>query len=508
VTKLDSIEDAASIDIFCFDKTGTLTQNRLTVIESVATGNVESKDVITWAASASKSESMDAIDLAILEFSVTSHADLHDFNQKTYTPFDPANKRTEATVESAGKTFLVIKGAAQTVLSLCVNIDDSEMDFLNKTISRFSQKGYRTIAVARTEKEKPADMRIVGLLALADPIREDSAEMIDQMKRLGIKPILLTGDSIAIAQEISTQAGIGPKIARIADLDKLDVKDQLSFIRNNDGFAEVYPEDKYRIVKLLQNNGHLVGMTGDGVNDSPALKQAELGVAVSGATDVARASASIVLTQPGLGEVVDAIKISRQTYQRMLTWVINKIVKVFEIVILFTVGFFLFHNMVITLLGMSLLVFANDFVTISIATDHVKSTDSPNQWNIKNITFSAAFIGLFFALEDLFIIYAGTTWFHLGLDGIQTLVLLSLVFNSQFRILIVRERKHFWSSFPNKNMLLVNISTVIGFTLLGVFGFIIPAVPFLQIVILIGIALVSLLGIDFLKYFIFHKLIK
>lgn len=184
-------------------------------------------------------------------------------------------------------------------------------------------------------------------------------------------------------------------------------------------------------------------MTGDGVNDSPALKQADLGTAVSEATDVARASASIVLTQPGLSEIIDAVKISRKTYQRMLTWVINKITKAVEVVVLFSVGFFWLNNTVISLLGIALLVFANDFVTMTIATDNVKSTDSPNKWDLKNIALSSSVLSIFFALEDLFIIFIGLKYFQLEFDKIQTLVLLSLVFNTQFRILIVRERKHF-----------------------------------------------------------------
>jgi len=184
----------------------------------------------------------------------------------------------------------------------------------------------------------------------------------------------------------------------------------------------------------------------DGVNDSPALKQAELGTAVCEATDVAKASASIILTQLGLGEIINAVTVSRKTYQRMLTWVINKITKVVEVVLLFTVGFFWLQNTLVSLLGMSLLVFANDFVTMSIATDRVQSTASPNKWNLKDITVSSLLLGLLFALEDLFVIWVGFHTFHLPFEQSQTVVLLALVFNTQFRMLIVRERKHFWSS--------------------------------------------------------------
>ena len=345
----------------------------------------------------------------------------------------------------------------------------------------------------------------LGLLAIADPPRADSKSMISEIKNLGIRPIMLTGDSIAIAKKISDEVGIGNRIRRVSELNNLTQDEQVKLIENSDGFAEVYPEDKYKIVKLLQESGHMVGMTGDGVNDSPALKQAELGTAVSGATDVANASASIVLTKPGLSEIIDAIKISRQTYQRMLTWVINKIIKVVEVVVLFTVGFFWLHDLVVSLLGMSLLVFANDFVTMSIATDNVKSTDDPNKWNMKNIISSALILGTAFALEDMFVIFIGLKFFHANMDEIRTMVLLSLVFNTQFRILTVRERKHFWSSAPNKNMLLINIATIIGFAVLGIFGLVIPKLGAVQVFAVLSIALVFMLSIDIFKYDLFKK---
>ena len=236
------------------------------------------------------------------------------------------------------------------------------------------------------------------------------------------------------------------------------------------------------------------------------MKQAELGTAVSDAADVAKASASIVLTKPGLGEIIDAIKISRQTYQRVLTWVINKITKVVEIVILLTIGFFWLHDMVISLLGMSLLVFANDFATMSIATDHVKSTDSPNKWNVKNITAASAILGLLFAFEDLLVVFIGIKFFKLGLNELRTLVLMSLVFNSQFRMMLVRERRHFWSSIPGRNLLVVTTTTLLAFGLIGILGLIIPGLPVNQVLIVFGIAAVFMLCLDFIKYFVFRKL--
>jgi H+-transporting ATPase len=315
---------------------------------------------------------------------------------------------------------------------------------------------------------------------------------------------MITGDSAPIAREIAEQVGIGGRILRASELKDRSREEQLWLIRENDGFAEVFPEDKYQIVKLLQESGHMVGMTGDGVNDSPALKQAELGTAVCEATDVAKSSASIILTQSGLGEIIDAVTVSRKTYQRMLTWVINKITKVVEVVMLFTVGFFWLQNTLVSLLGMSLLVFANDFVTMSIATDRVKSTASPNKWRLRNITISSFFLGLLFALEDLFVIWVGIHMFHLSFEQLQTMVLLTLIFNTQFRMLIVRERKHFWSSRPSVYLMAINIVTIIAFALLGVFGLIIPAVSTTVALSTLGIVMACVLVIDFMKYYLFR----
>lgn len=505
VTRLDSIEDAASIDIFCFDKTGTITQNKLDLVDIAAFGKYSREDVVRMAALTSREEGMDAIDTSIITYARAAKTDFTGFEQLSYTPFNPSVKKTESVVKADGKSFKVIKGAAQTILGMSGETGTLILDEADKAEEKFSKKGFRTIAVAVSGGENTDRFSLAGLIAIADPPRPDSESMIKEIKRLGIKSIMLTGDSIPIAREVASQVGIGGNIKRAAELKGLSHEEQLKLINVSDGFAEVYPEDKYEIVKLLQDSGHAVGMTGDGVNDSPALKQAELGTAVSDATDVAKASASIVLTHPGLNDIISAVRTSRKTYQRMLTWVINKITKVVEVAILFSAGFFWLHDMVISLLGISLLVFANDFATMSIATDNVKSTDSPNKWDVKNITSASLVLGLFFAIEDLVIIFIGLKYFQLGFDKLQTLVLVSLVFNTQFRILLVRERKHFWSSAPSRELLAVNILTIAGFAFLGISGIFVTALLLSQVAAILGIALLSAIGIDFIKYFLFRR---
>jgi H+-transporting ATPase len=351
----------------------------------------------------------------------------------------------------------------------------------------------------------PKDLRFLGIISLADPVRPDSKEMIEGAKELGIRPIMLTGDNIAIAEEIARQVSIGGKIVKAEELKKLSDQQQGRFVEKCGGFAQIYPEDKHLIVKLLQSNGHVVGMTGDGVNDAPALKQAEMGIAVSTATDVAKSSASVVLTEQGVGVIIDAVRLSRQTYQRMLSWVINKVTKTIQVIGLLTIGFFWTHEVLLSLLGMTLLVFANDFATISLSTDNVKHAISPNVWNIRRITSASLIIGLFLVLEGVVGAYMGVAYFHLNLPQLQTLVLVLLVFTSQLRVLIVRERTHFWSSMPGRDMLISSVATTVAFVALGTFGLIIPAIPFYQVLTMLGFALVFTALLDLPKYMAFRK---
>ncbi len=505
VTRLDSIEDAASIDILCLDKTGTITQNKLSVSESIPLSGYMEEDVVTTAALASQQEGMDIIDLAVIGYAESMRVDLKSYKCISYTPFNPSIKRTEAIIEIEGKRFRAVKGAVQVIISMCRGIQKEDMEKANGIIEEFSRKGYRTIAVARSAGSDLNNLELAGLLSLADPLRPDSKSMIEQARKLGIKPIMLTGDSMAIAKEIALQAGIGGNIVRMADIEGLSENRQMEVVEEGDGFAEIYPEEKYKIVTLLQSRGHMVGMTGDGVNDAPALKQSEMGIAVSNATDVAKASASVVLTEPGISVIINAITISRQTYQRMLTWVINKVTKVIEFVGLLTLSFFWLHGIVLSLLGMSLLVFANDFVTMSLATDNVKHTPNPNMWNVKNITLASLVPGMLLVIEGMLVILIGKDYFNLEWEKLRTLVMLNLIFNSQFRVLIVRERRHFWSSMPGRELLILSASTIIGFALLGVYGIFVPSLTSYQVLSVLVFSAVVTLGIDFPKFYIFRR---
>jgi H+-transporting ATPase len=505
VTRLDSIEDSASIDVLCFDKTGTITQNKLSVINCAAFSGYKQEDVAVLAALASREQGMDLIDLAVIEYVKSIKTGSAGYKQIEYAPFDPSKKSTEAIIENDGKRFKVLKGAAQTIITMCLNTMKESPDNINKTIDEFSKKGYRTIAVARSQEDDMNKLKFVGLLALSDPPRPDSKNMIDEARKLGIKPMMLTGDNISIAREISVQTGIGGNIMRFSDIKDLNESVRFKVINEIDGFAEIYPEDKYQIVKLLQSAGHTVGMTGDGVNDAPALKQAEMGIAVSSATDVAKSSASVVLTGPGLQVIIDAVKTSRKIYQRMLTWILNKVTKVIEITGLLAIGFFWLHHMVLSLMGISLLVFANDFVTMSLAGDNVISTVNPDKWDIKKITLVSLIPGMLLVIEDLIVIMACRNYFHLDWEKMRTLIMLNLVFNSQFRVLIIRERRHFWSSMPGKGLIVSSLAAIGMFIFICVYGFIVPAIALNQILAVLILSAVFVFLVDFPKYYLYKK---
>ena len=506
VTRLDSIEDAASMDELCLDKTGTLTMNHLEVADVTAMPGYDRGEVVALGALTAKPESKDAIDAAVRDYAGRAGGEHGTLRQISVTPFEPATKRSEAIVEDGDGRFRVVKGAPQVVLSLCLAARDEERSAVEQIVEQSSRRGWRTLAVARSRGADLDHLELAGIVALADPARPDAGRMIAEAKSLGVRPLMVTGDNIAIAREMTRQLGLGDQVIRSRDLDGMSDGEQAKRLAESAGLAEVYPQDKFRIVKLLQGQGRMVGMTGDGVNDAPALKQAEIGIAVMGATDVAKASASIVLTEPGIRIIVDALKTSRRIYQRMLTWVLNKVTKTIQLVGVLAVGFFWLHELVVSLLGMALLVLANDFVTMSLATDNVKYAPSPASWNVKNLTLASAGIGVFFVIEGLLAILLGRNLFHLAGGPLRTFVLLMLVFTSQFRVYLVRERRHFWDSRPGRGLLLASAATIVAFSLLAVFGVIIDRIALSQVLVVAAYSLAFTAVVELPKYFIFRRL--
>ncbi len=509
VTKLDSLESAASVEVVCLDKTGTITMNELEVSDAIPIGKGKfgkQSDVLAFAALASSEGSKDAIDSAIIRYAKAKGASLPGCAQVSYKPFEPATKRAEAVVKNKGKKFVVMKGAPQTILSLCKAATKQQKDALNKAVDSLSKKGCRALAVAYSDFGKFNKLTLAGVIGLGDPLRPDSAATIAALREAGIKPIMITGDNIAVATEIAMQAGIGSKIIRITDIKKLPEKKQADAVLACDGIAEIYPEDKYWVVKLLQSKGKTVGMTGDGVNDAPALKQAELGIAVSNATDVAKAAASMVLTDPGTRDILEAVRVSREAFQRMLTWTLNKLSRSIQFMLILTVGFFWFQDVVISINGLVFLMIINDFLTMTLAVDNSRATKAPNKWDLGSITRASVFVGAVLFLIELAVLMIGVQVFGLDLASIQTLMLLSFVYTGQMGIYIMRERGRFWQSWPHRYVAISLWLAMLAATALGIFGLGMPSLPASQIGITFALCAVAILLTDFPKHWVYQKL--
>ncbi|BAI61346.1 putative plasma-membrane proton-efflux P-type ATPase [Methanocella paludicola SANAE] len=480
VTRLSASQDAAMMDILCADKTGTITMNKLSVAEMEGVGGYSADDVAFYGTLASQEANQDPIDLAFISEARRKGLNFNGYVQKKFTPFDPSTRRTEAVIEKDGKEFTVIKGAVLTIAALC-GVDPGEMAGLEKKIGSLAKKGYRAIVVAKGGEKQCFEL--IGMAALYDPPRPDSAKLIEELRGLSISTKMLTGDALPIAREIANEVKLGGKVTGMEDLKKMESIDPdkaEEIIEGSDGFAGVYPEDKYLIVKALQSKKHVVGMTGDGVNDAPALKQAEVGIAVSSATDVAKGAASVVLTKEGLPEIVSLVRTGRSIHQRIVTWILNKIVKTFEIVLFVVLAYLVTGVYVVGAFEIVLLLFLIDFVTISIATDNARPSLKPETWDMRALVKVAILLGVFMVMESFGMLYIAMNYFRLtDATGLRTLTFCMLIFGGMFTIFVVRERSYFWRSMPSKTLLLAiggNMLVTSAIAIAGIPGLIpIPA---------------------------------
>ena len=471
VTRLSASEDAALMDVLCADKTGTITENKLSIADILEMNNYTKDDALIFGALASQRANEDPIDLAFFTALDDKKIKLDEYEQKKFIPFDPSTRKTEAIVEKKGETFRVIKGAVSAVMQACGTKEDEKVTIEQK-VDILANKGYRVMAVA-IGKEAAA-MDIVGLVGLYDKPRKDSAKLIAKLRSLGISVKMLTGDSLPIAKQIAQEVGLGDKVSRMTDVESTRSQDGVvaaEIVDKSDGFAEIYPEGKYRIVKGLQAEKHVVGMTGDGINDAAALKQAEVGIAVSNATDVAKGSASVVLTEEGLSNVVNLVLTGRMIYQRILTWIFNKIVKTFQVVLFVIVAFLLTGLFVVGAFQVVLLLFLVDFVTISISTDNVRPSEKPETWNITPLVKGATILGVASVVESLGLLYLGLN--YLGLSNSAVLNTFSfdmLLFGGLFTIFVVRERGNFWKSKPSRPLLIAIIADILISSIISITG--------------------------------------
>lgn len=462
VTRLVSIEELASMDVLCSDKTGTLTKNSLTIGVITPYDKYTSDDVVLYAALASRPDDMDAIDRAIYK-ELGNEIDV-EFKLVDFVPFDPVIKRTQATIERKGARFRVMKGEPNTVLSFCKSVPGDET---SKRIMDFAAKGYRVIAVAEDDGN---GWNFVGLIPLYDPLREDSKETISKAEAMGIDVKMVTGDNEAIAEEIGKELGLKPKVMIAKELEA-DIKSgNWKSVDEVGIFARVYPEDKYLIVEGMEREGHTVGMTGDGVNDAPALKEAQVGIAVEGATDAARAAADIVFTDAGLSTIINAVQEGRRIFQRMQSYVLYRVIETLRILVFVTAAIIIWHFYPISAFLLIILALLNDIPIIAVSTDNVLYNENPEKWNMKYIGGLSALLGNVGAGETLLLIYIGLSVFHLPLPAILSLVFLKLIVSGHLTMLVTRSKKAFWKVRPSKQLFVALVSTMIAGYAMTAFG--------------------------------------
>jgi len=480
VSRLQSIEEMAGIDILCSDKTGTLTQNKLTLGEPVLFEAQEEAQLIRMAALASREENQDAIDLAVLQQAGGAKA-LEGYRQVKFTPFDPVSKRTEGLVETGeGEQFRVTKGAPQVVLEMSTADADARRR-AEQAVDDMASRGYRTLGVARADES--GQWHFLGILSLYDPPREDSLQTIADARAHGIDVKIVTGDHIAIGSETSGQLGLGRNLLPadalkpVAEGSKPD-PETIRALENADGFAQVFPEHKYDIVRILQAGGHIVGMTGDGVNDAPALKQADVGIAVSGATDAARAAASLVLTGEGLSVIIHAVEEARRIFERMMSYTIYRIAMTFDIMIFVVLAMLTYEVYPLTAIMIILLALLDDIPIMTIAYDNTWLDPNPVRWRMGRVLSISSILGALAVVETFGMMWFAKAHMALGLGELQTVMFLQLVAGGHLMLFVTRSKRGFWQKpLPSWQLFTAIVATQAVAVLLAGFGWLMPAIP-------------------------------
>ena len=447
-----------------------MTQNKLTLGDAFSVNNIPAEQIVLSAALASRADNNDTIDLAVLGGLKNKDA-LKDYQMVHFLPFDPVHKRTEATVKGKdGKTFKVTKGAPQVVLALSANAG-SVKAAAEKAVNDFAARGFRSLGVARAEGDGP--WQLLGVLPMFDPPREDAKATIATALTMGVKIKMVTGDQLAIAKETAKTLGMGTNILdakTLGDSKKQESAAVIESIEKADGFAEVFPEHKFHIVDVLQKRDHIVGMTGDGVNDAPALKKADCGIAVSSATDAARAAAAIVLLTPGLSVIIDAIKESRRIFQRMNSYAIYRIAETLRVLFFMTLAILIFNFYPLTAVMIVMLALLNDGAILSIAYDNVHYKDKPESWNMRMVLGISTVLGVIGVVSAFGLFYLGERVFRLDRAHIQTLMYLKLSVAGHLTIFLTRTRGPFWSIRPAKILWGAVLGTQVVATLIAVYG--------------------------------------
>ncbi len=564
VSRLASIEELAGIDILCSDKTGTLTKNQMTVADPVTYTGFDVKDLMIYAALSSKEENKDPIEIPIFDYLKKNnlYEDLKNYKVEKFTPFDPVNKRTQAVAIKNNEKFIITKGAPQVILKLSSKSVDNNL--VSKSVNDFAGKGYRTLGTA-IKKGEDTEFKFVGIIPLYDPPRDDAKETIAEANKLGLNVKMVTGDNVAIAKQISDQLGLNSNILEAdelknnnsaefikmteilaktihqklnPDLPELKVKEfaqevskeiestfqtenigkdrnkkheseMLKLIEESGGFAQVFPEDKYSIVEQLQKGGHIVGMTGDGVNDAPALKKADAGIAVAGATDAARAAADLVLMAPGISVIIDAIKQARVIFERMNSYAIYRIAETIRVILFMTLAILIFNFYPVTAIMIIMLALLNDIPIITIAYDNTKIDPFPVKWNNTELFGLSTLLGVAGVISSFLIFFLLETYSNLSQPLIQAAIFTKLIIAGHATVFNTRTNDWFFKKpYPSKPLLLASLSTAILGLLVGVYGIFVPAIGWKWGLIVTGYALAWFLFNDVIKVFFYKNFIK
>ena len=462
-TRLSAVDEAASIDVLCADKTGTLTRNELSVTSVRPLPGFDAPHVLGLASLASSEGGQDPVDAAIRL--AASHQPASGLPKLTaFVPFDPVKKTSEATATNPnGGSERIIKGAFTAVVALA-----APSPAANAIVEELEKQGFRVLAVS---SGTAASSQIIGLIALSDPPRADSISLISELDSLGVRTVMVTGDAPATAAIVAHAVGLKGAVCPAGKLPDNIKPEDFSV------FAGVLPEGKYDLVKVFQKNGHTVGLCGDGANDAPALRQAQIGIAVSTATDVAKSAAGVVLTEAGLGGVVAAVKEGRVTFQRILTYTLNSVQKKIFQVLLLAVGLVMTGHAVLTPMLMVIVMITGDFLAMSLTTDRVRPSKTPNSWQIGRITCAGVLLGICFLAFSTAILAVGIYRLHLGIEALQTLSVVGIVFGSQVTTYVIRGRQHLWGLRPSILLVLSSIADILIISSLAAFGIAMAPLP-------------------------------
>jgi H+-transporting ATPase len=492
-TRLSAVDEAASIDVLCADKTGTLTRNQLSVTKVQPMPGFDEAHVLTMAALASSDGGQDPVDAAIRS-AAAEKVSPNPPKLSQFKPFDPATKMSEATATDSNLgTLRIVKGAFTVVVAIAAPSPTAAA-----AATELEGKGFRVLAVAAGSA---AAMQLMGLIALSDPAREDSAELVTQLKTLGVRMVMVTGDAPATAAIVAHAVGLNGSVCPPGPIPN-DVRPESYAV-----FAGVLPEDKFKLVKAFQKDGNIVGMCGDGANDAPALRQAQMGIAVSTATDVAKSAAGVVLINPGLAGIVAAVKEGRITFQRILTYTLNSVTKKIVQVLFLGVGLIMTGHAILTPMLMIIVMMAGDLLGMSLTTDHVRPSLLPNNWRIGTLTIAGIFMGVSELVFCVGVLAFGHFHLRLGIATLQTLAFFVLVCGNQATMYAVRARGRIWSSpHPSRWLVLSSaIDVIIAATLAGC-GWLMLPLPLWMLGSVLAGAIAFTFVMDLVKGLVFRRL--